>query len=63
MQNALDDDLIEDTRIYVCDINANMLGVGKKRAEERGKSLYFCSVFFALHGWLDVNLGFLVEKV
>lgn len=36
MQNALDDDLIEDTRIYVCDINANMLGVGKNRAEERG---------------------------
>lgn len=36
MQDALDDDLIEDTRIYVCDINANMLGVGKKRAEERG---------------------------
>lgn len=36
MQDALDDDLIEDTRIYVCDINANMLGVGKNRAEERG---------------------------
>ncbi|XP_060217864.1 2-methoxy-6-polyprenyl-1,4-benzoquinol methylase, mitochondrial [Lycium barbarum] len=36
IQDALDDDLIEDTRIYVCDINPNMLGVGKKRAEERG---------------------------
>lgn len=36
MQDFLDDDLIEETRIYVCDINPNMLGVGKKRAEERG---------------------------
>ncbi|PHT60037.1 hypothetical protein CQW23_02400 [Capsicum baccatum] len=36
MQDALDDDLIEETRIYVCDINPNMLRVGKKRAEERG---------------------------
>lgn len=36
MQDVLDDDLIEETRIYVCDINPNMLDVGKKRAEERG---------------------------
>ncbi|KAJ8573499.1 hypothetical protein K7X08_010010 [Anisodus acutangulus] len=36
IQDVLDDDLIKDTRIYVCDINPNMLGVGKKRAEERG---------------------------
>ncbi|KAL3348605.1 hypothetical protein AABB24_022001 [Solanum stoloniferum] len=39
MQDVLDDDLIEETRIYVCDINPNMLGVGKKRAEERGFGL------------------------
>jgi 2-methoxy-6-polyprenyl-1,4-benzoquinol methylase len=26
----------EDTHIYVCDINPNMLNVGKKRATERG---------------------------
>jgi 2-methoxy-6-polyprenyl-1,4-benzoquinol methylase len=26
----------EDTHIYVCDINPNMLNVGKKRAAERG---------------------------
>ncbi|XP_059306594.1 2-methoxy-6-polyprenyl-1,4-benzoquinol methylase, mitochondrial-like [Lycium ferocissimum] len=32
----VEDDLIEDTRIYVCDINPNMLSVGKKRAEDRG---------------------------
>ncbi|GJM89566.1 hypothetical protein PR202_ga05770 [Eleusine coracana subsp. coracana] len=28
----------EDTHIYVCDINPNMLNVGKKRAAERGYS-------------------------
>ncbi|CAI9766448.1 unnamed protein product [Fraxinus pennsylvanica] len=31
-----DDNLLEETKIYVCDINPNMLNVGKKRAEERG---------------------------
>ncbi|XWS73609.1 hypothetical protein CRYUN_Cryun02cG0143300 [Craigia yunnanensis] len=30
------DDLQEQTQIYVCDINPNMLNVGKKRAMERG---------------------------
>jgi 2-methoxy-6-polyprenyl-1,4-benzoquinol methylase len=29
-------DLEEDTHIYVCDINPNMLDVGKKRAAEKG---------------------------
>ncbi|CAN4110479.1 unnamed protein product [Withania somnifera] len=36
IQDVLDDGLIEETRIYVCDINSNMLGAGKKRAKERG---------------------------
>ncbi|KAH6804205.1 S-adenosyl-L-methionine-dependent methyltransferases superfamily protein [Perilla frutescens var. frutescens] len=31
-----DDNLLEETQIFVCDINPNMLGVGKKRAQERG---------------------------
>ncbi|KAL2533435.1 2-methoxy-6-polyprenyl-1 [Abeliophyllum distichum] len=31
-----DDNLLEETKIYVCDINPNMLNVGKKRAQERG---------------------------
>ncbi|XVF47309.1 hypothetical protein PTKIN_Ptkin03bG0099400 [Pterospermum kingtungense] len=30
------DDLQEQTQIYICDINPNMLNVGKKRAMERG---------------------------
>lgn len=38
-QDVLEDDLQEDTQIYVCDINPNMLNVGKKRALERGKNL------------------------
>jgi ubiquinone/menaquinone biosynthesis C-methylase UbiE len=28
--------LIKGTHIYVCDINPNMLNVGKKRVAERG---------------------------
>ncbi|XP_066315949.1 2-methoxy-6-polyprenyl-1,4-benzoquinol methylase, mitochondrial isoform X2 [Miscanthus floridulus] len=32
----------EDTHIYVCDINPNMLNVGKKRAAERGYSKEHC---------------------
>ncbi|XP_009345230.2 2-methoxy-6-polyprenyl-1,4-benzoquinol methylase, mitochondrial [Pyrus x bretschneideri] len=36
MQDVLEDDLQEETKIYVCDINPNMLNVGKKRALERG---------------------------
>ena len=30
-------DMEEDTHIYVCDINPNMLDVGKKRATEKGR--------------------------
>jgi len=36
-------DIQEETQIYVCDINPNMLNVGKKRAIERGIS---CLMFF-----------------
>lgn len=36
IQDPLDDHLLEETQIYVCDINPNMLNVGKKRAIERG---------------------------
>nr|XP_028955305.1 2-methoxy-6-polyprenyl-1,4-benzoquinol methylase, mitochondrial-like isoform X2 [Malus domestica] len=36
MQDVLEDDIREETKIYVCDINPNMLNVGKKRALERG---------------------------
>ncbi|KAG8079194.1 hypothetical protein GUJ93_ZPchr0007g4859 [Zizania palustris] len=35
MQGTLPD-TEDDTKIYVCDINPNMLNVGKKRASERG---------------------------
>ncbi|XP_021744985.1 2-methoxy-6-polyprenyl-1,4-benzoquinol methylase, mitochondrial-like isoform X2 [Chenopodium quinoa] len=34
--NASKDYLLEETKIYVCDINPKMLDVGKKRALERG---------------------------
>ncbi|PRQ37245.1 putative 2-methoxy-6-polyprenyl-1,4-benzoquinol methylase [Rosa chinensis] len=34
--NVLEDDLQEETKVYVCDINPNMLNVGKKRALQRG---------------------------
>lgn len=37
MQDVLEDNLHEETEIFVCDINPNMLNVGKKRALERGK--------------------------
>jgi ubiquinone/menaquinone biosynthesis C-methylase UbiE len=33
----------EDTHIYVCDINPNMLNVGKKRAAERGLEHQLCN--------------------
>ncbi|KAG5548829.1 hypothetical protein RHGRI_014250 [Rhododendron griersonianum] len=36
VQDVLQDNLQEETHIYVCDINPNMLNVGKKRAQERG---------------------------
>lgn len=37
MQDVLEDELQEQTQIYVCDINPNMLTVGKKRALEKGE--------------------------
>lgn len=36
MPSSSEDHLQEETQIYVCDINPNMLNVGKKRALERG---------------------------
>ncbi|XP_039157477.1 LOW QUALITY PROTEIN: 2-methoxy-6-polyprenyl-1,4-benzoquinol methylase, mitochondrial-like [Eucalyptus grandis] len=36
LQDATEDYLHEETQIYICDINPNMLNVGKKRAIERG---------------------------
>lgn len=36
LQEPLNDSLQEETQIFVCDINPNMLHVGKKRALERG---------------------------
>ncbi|XP_065636806.1 2-methoxy-6-polyprenyl-1,4-benzoquinol methylase, mitochondrial isoform X2 [Quercus suber] len=35
-QDVLEDNLHKETQIFVCDINPNMLNVGKKRAMERG---------------------------
>lgn len=34
----VDEESLEETQIYVCDINPNMLNVGKQRAAERGLS-------------------------
>lgn len=36
IEDTLEDDLQQETQIYVCDINPNMLDVGKKRAQQRG---------------------------
>ncbi|KAL3625181.1 2-hexaprenyl-6-methoxy-1,4-benzoquinone methyltransferase [Castilleja foliolosa] len=36
MRDIHDDNVLDETQIFVCDINPNMLDVGKKRAEERG---------------------------
>ena len=36
-QDVLEDNLHEETQILVCDINPNMLNVGKKWVMERGK--------------------------
>lgn len=36
LQDSPEDNLLEETQIYVCDINPNMLNVGKKRAQEKG---------------------------
>ncbi|PRQ37259.1 putative 2-methoxy-6-polyprenyl-1,4-benzoquinol methylase [Rosa chinensis] len=35
--NVLEDDLQEETKVYVCDTNPNMLSVGKNRALQRGR--------------------------
>lgn len=35
-QSITEDRAQEETQVYVCDINGNMLNVGKKRAMERG---------------------------
>jgi ubiquinone/menaquinone biosynthesis C-methylase UbiE len=39
IQDTFEDDLQAETQIYVCDINPNMLDVGRKRAQQRGE---FC---------------------
>nr|GEV06849.1 2-methoxy-6-polyprenyl-1,4-benzoquinol methylase, mitochondrial [Tanacetum cinerariifolium] len=36
IQDTFEDDLQAETQIYVCDINPNMLDVGRKRAQQRG---------------------------
>ncbi|KAF3452756.1 hypothetical protein FNV43_RR03189 [Rhamnella rubrinervis] len=36
LQDVIEDELQEQTQIYVCDINPNMLTVGKNRALEKG---------------------------
>ncbi|GFQ01682.1 2-methoxy-6-polyprenyl-1 4-benzoquinol methylase mitochondrial [Phtheirospermum japonicum] len=36
MRDIHDDNVLDETQIFVCDINSNMLNVGKKRAQERG---------------------------
>jgi len=37
LQGVFQDTLEAETQIYVCDINPNMLNVGKQRALEKGK--------------------------
>jgi len=37
LQDSFNDALEAKTQIYVCDINPNMLNVGKQRAAEKGK--------------------------
>lgn len=36
LQDMPEDNLQQETQIFVCDINPNMLNVGKMRAQERG---------------------------
>ncbi|KAI3447308.1 hypothetical protein Pfo_003973 [Paulownia fortunei] len=36
LRDIHDDNILDETQIFVCDINPNMLNVGKKRAQERG---------------------------
>lgn len=43
-----DADEEDRTRVYVCDINPNMLEIGKKRAKERGE-LYVIARDFGIH--------------
>lgn len=43
LRDVYEDYLQEETKIYVCDINPNMLTVGKKRAVERGTVRNFFS--------------------
>lgn len=42
-----DDNHSEETQIFVCDINPNMLQVGKKRAQERGKAICVCACVYS----------------
>lgn len=37
LRDIFEDSLKAETQIYVCDINPNMLNVGKQRAFEKGK--------------------------
>lgn len=46
----------EDTHIYVCDINPNMLNVGKKRAAERGLKHGFSNIFCSIS-----SVGYVVQ--
>lgn len=45
MQDVLEDELQEETQIYACDINPNMLNVGKKRALENGNLFIRCKSY------------------
>ncbi|GFQ00755.1 2-methoxy-6-polyprenyl-1 4-benzoquinol methylase mitochondrial [Phtheirospermum japonicum] len=36
MRDIHDDNVLDETQIFVCDINPNMLNVGKKKSQERG---------------------------
>lgn len=49
MQAVQEDGLQEKTQIYVCDINRNMLNVGKRRAVERGN----CTICMELLHFLN----------
>lgn len=41
LQHGSADGLENETKIYVCDINRNMLNIGKRRAIERGADASF----------------------
>lgn len=55
MQDVREDDLQEQTQVYVCDINPHMLSVGKKRATERGK--YMISMELSAFSRWNLLLG------